>query len=371
MLSVFVLIAAASMLAGLLSPFVLRTHPAAHVHLVLALGMMPLIMAAMTHFVPVLTRSRAATAVLRAPLLGAAGGVVIVAWLIWPVQPLWRSIAAALALAGCLWLAVWQWRRRQAALGGAHPGVDWYLAALACLGLGLLAVLAMAVWPAHYPAIKRLHAHLNLFGFVGLTAVGTLQVLLPTTAGQGDPEAAQRLHADLPVALAGAMAIALGAAWWSYLSILGMALWLFPLARIGKAWFNRYRGAMLDYHGATPLLAGALAGFVLTLLAGAAHGMAWLPAANVGHLFVFAFLFPLVSGAAGYLLPLWLRPGVQMPWHEVARSRLTYGSAARFGLFATAAVLALAGWPGSAAVALTGLLPFAVASVWTVIQSRR
>jgi hypothetical protein len=99
--------------------------------------------------------------------------------------------------------------------------------------------------------------------------------------------------------------------------------------------------------------------------------MAWLPAANVGHLFVFAFLFPLVSGAAGYLLPLWLRPGIQTPWHVTARSRLAYGSAVRFGLFATAGVLALTGWRGSAAVALTGLLPFAVTSVWMVIQSRR
>jgi hypothetical protein len=370
-LSLYVLIAVAAMLAGLLLPFLFDTHPAVHVHVVFAIGVMPLIMAAMTHFVPVLTRSRAAGRVSRLPMLAVAGGVAIAVYLAWPVQPLWRGIAAGLALTACLWLIYWQWRRRQAALGGAHPGLDWYLAALICLALGLLSILAMSLWPAQYPALKRLHLHLNLFGFVGLTAVSTLQVLLPTAAGQGDPDAAQRLRSDLRLAFFGTLLIALGAAWWPWLSIAGIALWLYPLARIARAWGKRFRAAILARNGAAPLLAGALSGFVLSLMAGGAHALAWLPGAHVGHLFVFAFLFPLLSGAAGQLLPLWLKPGAQTPWHETTRSRLTYASAARAALFATAGLLALAGWSGSAAIALAALLPFALVSLWTAIQSRR
>lgn len=370
MLSIYVLIAVGAMLGGLLLPALPDAQPAVHVHLVFALGVMPLILAAMTHFVPVLTRSRGAAAMSRPVLLATAGGALIVAYLAWPVQPLWRSMAAGLALAACLWLIVWQWRRRQGALGGAHPCLDWYLAALACLGLGLLAILAMAAWPEHGQALKRLHLHLNLFGFVGMTAVGTLQVLLPTAAGQADPEAAHRLRADLRLALAGTLFIALGAAWLPWLSVAGVIPWLVALVRIAAAWRRHFRVAIGAFHGAAPLLAGALGGFALALLAGGVHSVTALPGAHVGHLFVFAFLFPLVSGAAGQLLPLWLKPGVQTPWHAAARSRLTYGAAARFALFASAGLLALTGWRGAAIPALIALLPFALASAWTAYQSR-
>lgn len=370
MLNIYVLIAVGAMLGGLLLPALLEAQPAVHVHLVFALGVMPLILAAMTHFVPVLTRSRGSEAMSRPVLLAAAGGALIVAYFVWPVQPLWRSLAAGLALAACLWLMVWQWRRRQSALGGAHPCLDWYLAALACLGLGLFAILAMAAWPMQIQALKRLHLHLNLFGFIGMTAVGTLQVLLPTAAGLADPEAAHRLRADLRLALAGTLLIALGAAWWPWLSVAGVIPWFVALARIAVAWKRHFRAAIRAFHGAAPLLAGALGGFALSLLAGGIHALALLPGARIGHLFVFAFLFPLVSGAAGQLLPLWLKPGVQIPWHLVARSRLTYGAAARFALFASAGVLALTGWRGSAIPALIALLSFALAGAWTAFQSR-
>ncbi|MCX7193012.1 MAG: hypothetical protein NTY60_05225 [Proteobacteria bacterium] len=121
-------------------------HPAAHIHLAFALGVMPMIMGAMMHFVPVLTRTRAASRRAEAlPALAWTGGALIVAFFIFSLPEILRSAAALLALSACFGLGVWQVKRSRAALGGAHPGVRWYLAALACLVAGLLAVLFMSV----------------------------------------------------------------------------------------------------------------------------------------------------------------------------------------------------------------------------------
>jgi hypothetical protein len=373
MVLVFLVLAAIlAMLGAWLLPLVSDLHRAAHVHLAFALGVMPLIMGAMTHFVPVLTRTRAAPPGVEGyAALAWVGGALIAAYFIFTLPEALRSAAALLGLAAVFGLAAWQARRARVALGGAHPGLSWYLAALACLGASLLAVLAMAVWPQQMLALKRLHLHLNLFGFVGLGAVGTLQVLLPTAAGQPDPQVADRLRAGLPAALGGAVSIALGAAWLPLLSWLGLLLWLMPLGHLTRAWLARYRAGLFRRHGAVPLLAAALAGFSLALMAGGAHGAGWLDATGVAHLFVFSFLFPLVSGAAGQLLPLWLRPGRQTEWHERARQRLTFAAGPRATLFLTAGLLAMAGFRWASWLAIAALLPFALAALSVLWQSRR
>lgn len=361
-----------AMAGAMVLPFAADLHRAAHVHLALALGVMPLIMGAMTHFVPVLTRSRGAGRRVEALALTAwLGGALIFAFLAFSLPEAFRGLAAALGLAAATGLGAWQYRRAASALGGAHPGLRWYLAALACLGASLLAVLAMALWPQQFLALKRLHLHLNLFGFVGLTAVGTLQVLVPTAAGRPDPDAAGRLRADLLPALAGTLLIAGGAAWLPLLSWTGLALWLIPLSRMGGAWARCYRGQVLAWHGAVPLLAMASAGFTLALVAGAAHGAGWIDSTGLAHCYVYAFLFPLVSGAAGQLLPLWLKPGRQLPWHESARRSLTYASAPRAILLLAAGGLVLAGQRWGSVLAVSALLPFVLAAIWISVQSRR
>lgn len=371
-LASLVLAALLAMAGAMALPLVADLHRAAHVHLAFALGVMPLIMGAMTHFVPVLTRSRGAGRRIEALALVAwLGGALIFAFLAFSLPVAVRGLAAALGLFAAIGLAAWQYRRGRAALGGPHPGLRWYLAALACLGASLLAVLAMTQWPQHFLALKRLHLHLNLFGFVGLTAVGTLQVLLPTAAGRPDPGAAGRLRADLPAALAGTLLIACGAAWLPFLSWPGLVLWLLPLGRMGLAWIEHYRGQVLAWHGAVPLLATALAGFSLALLAGAAHGIGWVDATGLAHAYVYAFLFPLVSGAAGQLLPLWLKPGRQTPWHELVRRRLTYASAPRALLLLAAGLLVLAGQRWGGALAVAALLPVVLVAAWGFAQSRR
>jgi hypothetical protein len=364
MVLVFLVLAAVlGMLGACLLPAVTDLHRAAHVHLAFAFGVMPLIMGVMTHFIPVLTRTRAAPRIVEGyPLLAWFGGAVIVAYFIFDLPETSRGLAALLALSATSGLATWQIMRAKEALGGAHPGLRWYLAALACLEVSLLAVLAMSIWPQQTLALKRLHLHLNLFGFVGLSAIGTLQVLLPTAARQSDPLVANRLRADLPMAFAGTMLIALGAAWWPLLSWLGLSMWIIPLSRLMRAWLMRYRTYIFCLHGAAPLLALSLTGFSIAMLAGGLHGAGWLDSTGAAHLFVFSFLFPLVSGAAGQLLPLWLRPGHQTDWHERARRRLTFAAGGRAVLFLTAGMLAAAGFKWASWLALATLIFFAWAA---------
>jgi hypothetical protein len=366
-----VVVAVAGMLGACLLPFATDLHRAAHVHLAFALGVMPLIMGAMTHFIPVLTRTRAAPRSVEGFAgLAWSGGVLVVIYFMFALPDVVRSAAALLALVAAGGLAAWQHTCARAALGGAHPGLRWYLAALACLAVSLLAVLAMSVLPEHMLALKRLHLHLNLFGFVGLTAIGTLQVLLPTAAGHPDPQATNRLRTDLPVALGGTVLIAIGAVWLPLLSWLGLLLWMIPLGHLMRSWHARYLMEIVFWHGAAPLLAVAMAGFFIALVTGGIHAAGWLDSTGVAHLFVFSFMFPLVSGAAGQLLPLWLRPGQQTEWHGRAHLRLTFASGTRAALFLIAGVLALAGFKWASWLALAALFPFALAAVSLLRQAR-
>jgi hypothetical protein len=250
-------------------------------------------------------------------------------------------------------------------LGRPHPGLAWYEAALACLVLALVAILASAVWPQQAMALRRLHLHLNTLGFVGLTALGTLAVLLPTVANRPDPGVAQRLHRDLPWAIAGTLLIAIGAAWIGPLAGIGGVIWAIPLLRMGAGWLRRYRTEIFALHGAAPLLAAALAGLGFSAVVGA---MSLLPATAAFHAaaaawaFVAGFMLPLVSGAASQLLPVWLRPGVQGIWHARLRDMLGRHAGVRAVLFLIGGVAAGMGqdW---------GLLLGGAALLWFILQT--
>jgi hypothetical protein len=82
-------------------------------------------------------------------------------------------------------------------------------------------------------------------------------------------------------------------------------------------------------HSAASSLTAAALGLLGLLVLGAAHGSGWLPARPAVTGFVIAFLLPLVSGAAAHLLPIWLRPGSQGPWHRNLRGRLCRWSGLR------------------------------------------
>lgn len=301
-------------------------------HIAFALGVLPLILAAMSYFIPVLTRG--ATAGLAAwlpPALAWSGGALAVLSFASDFWPTGLALAATLGGSAALSLGGWALYRAEKMFGPRHRGLDWYLAALAFLLLALLAVLLMPLLPERRNSLRLFHLHANLLGFVGLTALGTLQVLLPTCLGRADPGSVLRLRRDLKWATLGAVLISLGAssllpAFFSAatagLAVLGAALYGWVVLRMLYSWHWTFGESLCDAHGAAPSLAAAALGWLCMLGLGIAHAVGWLPARPAVAGYVIAFLLPLVSGAAAHLLPVWIRPGRQSPWHDALRARL-------------------------------------------------
>ena len=354
-----------ALLAGQALPKAFEAAPAFWAHIALAMGVMTLITAAMQHFVPVLARARGAGKwMARLPgLMLLAGGLAVVAFGGW-VDYLWISLAAVLALAGVVLMTAWMLDKAKHALGRPHPGLYWYVAAMACLGVALAAALMIPLFPAWYGELRAFHLHLNLYGFVGLTAVGTLQVLMPTAAGKPDPEAALRLRKDLKWAVAGALGIAFGQAVWPVLTWLGVALWTWVLGRMVWAWWRLHRERILRLHGAEPVLAAAVLGFAASM-AGLLTGHEQLSPLT---LFLPAFLMPLVTGAAGVLAPVWLNPA-QAAAHEAGRQVINRWGGVRSLLFLTSALLPLLGYKCAGMPALTALFWFGIVfALWLYRQ---
>lgn len=337
-----------------------RWLPAALWHLVFAVGALPMILAAMGYFVPVLTRSGETPRLMAlAPLTALAAGLAIVGHFLHGVPAL-RLAAPWLGLLAVAGFAAWLQRRWRNCLGHPNPCLAWYAGALGLLALGLLAVAIAPHWPEQTRALRVIHLHLNTLGFMGLTALGTLQVLLPTVVNRPDPEAATRLVRDLKWSIGGALAIALGSATAPTLALAGAAAYAWPLARLlGRAW-RIWRHEILAPGTTFPLLVAASTGLALVLGHGTWHGLGKTAGAEAIPLFIVAFLLPLVSGAAGHLLPVWLRPGVQGPWHAQARLSLARGARARAGLLLAAGVLAAQG-------ATPGYAVGALAAAWLVL----
>jgi hypothetical protein len=252
MLPLLALVALVGIAGTLAAPFVADAPLPARVHLTFAIGIAPLILAALGYFVPVLTRSAPAPgSVLAAPFAALAAGILAVAYFAAPeAWPLAYPAAAVIELAAVGVVLAWMVGRARTSIGTPHPCIRWYVAATACLAVALAAILAMPYAPEHYIALKRLHLHLNLLGFVGLTAVGTLQVLVPTAAGGADPRAAARLDSDLKWALAGTLLIAAGAAWFPLVAAVGLFLWLTAIRPGATGSCSSER--LLALHGAAP-----------------------------------------------------------------------------------------------------------------------
>ncbi|MFA7593111.1 MAG: hypothetical protein WCY26_05145 [Thiohalobacteraceae bacterium] len=310
-------------------------------HVLFAMGVMPLILGAMLYFIPVLTRSTTARgAVLLLPPMALVLGVGAVLAL--HHRPsLLPGIAAAALLVVALEIA-WAWRRRVRSFGTPHPGLDWYLFALAALVVALALIVTRAVWPGQWALTRVLHLHLNLFGFLGLTAVGTLRVLLPTALGEQDAHALPFLRTQLPFAVAGAVLIAVGAAFWPPAAFAGAAAWAWPALVMLRA-MARYRRPWWSSRGAGIVLVAAAGGWVLAVGAGLAHGYGLMSADAALALLVYLFLLPLVTGATSHLLPIWRWPGRVTPAHAVMRAWLTAGGGLRVTAFWASAALTFAG----------------------------
>lgn len=353
-------------LAAWQAPAIFPATPQALAHLAFAVGVMPMILAALAYFVPVLTRGSGGSAWVRAlPLPGWLGGLAIVAGFSGILGLDFAShLAVGLAgFAACAML-IWIAQRARRTLGAPHPCLDWYLAAAMFLVLALLAVLAMAFWPQHRAALRQLHLHFNLLGFVGVTAVGTLQVLQPTAAGRADHRAGARLSTDLKFSCAGVLLLSVSAALivsagsppgLRVAAVLGAALFLLAPLRMANYWVATYSDRLGDWHGAPVSLGLACLGLTGLTFAGVGHTLGFLSGRDAVVAFVPAFLLPLVSGALTQLLPVWLRPGMQGDWHLHLRNQLGRWAGLRALLMVSGGLVVAFGWHDGIWLSLAGV----------------
>lgn len=345
--------------------------PLAAVHLAFAAGIVPLIFAAMMHFVPVLTRSGDPSPRLAWLPAGAQGAGVIVfgamaGMIPWPL--IYLAAALDLFLAGLL--LAWVVHRARRTLGTPHPGWRWYAAALACLMLALGGVLLMALDPGHRAGLRSFHLHLNTLGLVGLAALGTLPVLLPTALGLPDPDAARWLRSRFWWAAGGAIlgAVGTGMAW--VLAVPGSGLLLWVVLDLLRHWAARF-GRRLVEDGVAASLLTALAGLAAMLLTGVLHGAGVIAAQSTLGAWMVIFLLPLVTGALAQLLPVWRFPGRVTPARGVWRAALAGQGRVRVGLFALAAGAFLAGQPMLGGGLAAGALLFFAGAVLRAWRSTR
>lgn len=334
--------------------------PVAALHVAFAIGVLPLIFGAMLHFVPVLTRSAGPhRAIAALPFVAAANGLPVVLAMQGILPRSMLHLAAAFDFLLALTLIVWMVRRARRTLGAPHPGWRWYAAALSMLALALLAVppLLSGIEPG---ALRLFHLHANTAGLIGLAALGTLPVLLPTALGKPDPQAAPWLRRRLFVAVVGVLFLATGAALWWPLTLVGGAVLGVLALGLFAHWWRVFGAATVFADGAAAPLAAATAGFGLLLFAGALHGTRLFDAAGMTWAFVAGFLLPLVSGALSQLLPVWRFAGPNSPARQEMRRRLVRCGRWRAGLFPMAALAFILGAPplGLSLVA-AGLLLFA------------
>ena len=351
----------ASLLASLLLAASGQGAWPAVIHLAFAVGVLPLILAAMIHFVPVLTRSGdPQRGIHRLPHLAQAVGLLVPAalqgWLPYPGLH-FAALVDVLIVARLLY---WIRQRSRAALGTPHPGWRWYAAGLTCALLALLAILAQAMLPAHWLALRSFHLHLNTLGLVGLAALGTLPVLLPTALAQFDPEAASWLRRRLWLAGGGAVIIAGGSTFGWPWAVPGAALLLVATLSLAGQWGRRFGWRVLLADGVAASLLAALCGLILALMAGVAHAAGLWPAWPVLGLWVVACLLPLVTGALAQLLPVWRWPGPQIPARASMRARLAAGGHWRALAFAGGGLALLLNQPPLAGLLIAlGVLRFA------------
>lgn len=346
--------------------------PLAVAHLAFAVGVVPLIFAAMMHFVPVLTRTGDIDSrLMRLPNAAQAFGVIavlamqgVLPYALVHVAALGDLLAAAILLN---WIVV----RVRATLGSPHPGWRWYGAALGCLLLALCAVLLIPVLPRYWPALRLFHLHLNTTGLIGLAALGTLPVLLPTALGKPDPEAAGWLRRRLWLSASGTVVLATGAAIAWPFAAPGALLILVAAMSLAGQWVRRFGLATVLRDGVAASLFVSLLGLVVALMAGLLHGAGLLPTRPSLFAWAAGFLLPLVTGALSQLLPVWRWPGPVIPARGIMRQKLAARGTVRAGLFLAAALAMMGNWPAIGGVlTLLGLAFFVVDLVQAVRVQR-
>ncbi len=346
--------------------------PLAVAHLAFAVGIVPLIFAAMMHFVPVLTRTGDIDSrMVRLPNVVQALGVIAVLAMqgVLPYGLVYGVALGDLLAAAILlnWIAL----RVRLTLGSPHPGWRWYGTALGCLLLALSAVLLIPYWPGYWRALRLFHMHLNTTGLLGLAALGTLPVLMPTALGKPDPDAAGWLRRRLWLVASGALALATGAAIAWPFAAPGALLILVTAMGLAGQWVRRYGLRALLSDGVAASLFASVLGLMASLLAGLLHGAGMLPTRPSLLVWAAGFLLPLVTGALSQLLPVWRWPGPVIPARGLMRQKLAASGSVRGALFLGAALALICGWlPLGGGLMVGGLALFIVGLLQAVLVQR-
>jgi len=203
--------------------------------------------------------------------------------------------------------------------------------------------------PEWRAATRLAHLHLNTLGLVGLAALGTLPVLLPTALAQSDPEAARWLQRMRWPMFTGVALVAFGAAIslqagiGRLLAACGAAALMIVSILLAAQWLRRFGMPLLAGDGVALPLAAALLGFISSLLLGVAHAFGLMPGQATLLLWLPAFLLPLVTGALSQLLPVWRWPGPAIPARRQMRATLAWLGQVRALLWLAAGALLAAG----------------------------
>jgi hypothetical protein len=117
----------------------------------------------------------------------------------------------------------------------------------------------------------------------------------------------------------------------------------------------------------------AVFGLMVVLIAGGFHAAGASRADLAVQLFFFVFLFPLVTGAISYLLPVWLWPARDTPGFANATQRLARGSGIRTLVFLLAGTMAWGGIAGAAYPAVAAVAVFllqTIGAIWARFSKR-
>ncbi|MBF0153557.1 MAG: hypothetical protein HQL64_07440 [Magnetococcales bacterium] len=340
------------------------------VHIVLAVGVLPLVTAMIIHFASVLTRTRQAEGLVAwLPLVAMAAGLT--AFLAMEFDRRFVFLGAPLGWVVGLVLLAWMRKCAKRALGEVHPGLLWYQGSATFLAVAMVAIYGGMLLPQYWRILREVHLHLNLLGFLGTAAIGTLQVLMPTVGGYTDNDVMRRLRVDFKFAVIGTLGATVGAAWYRPLSWIGLVGWLIPVVHLAVS-VLRHRPQIWSSGGVLFSLFVALTGYLSLMLAGIPIVMGWMDASHTVPLFFMVFLFPLVMGALSHLLPLWLRQGDgSAGFHARDRQILARGSRWRTLLFLVSGLAMAGGQYWSVYLVLVGLVWFIVQVMTVVISESR
>jgi len=222
--------------------------------------------------------------------------------------------------------------------------------------------------PGYWHALRLFHMHLNTTGLLGLAALGTLPVLMPTALGKPDPEAAGWLRRRLWLFASGALVLATGVAIAWPFAAPGALLILVAAMGLAGQWVRRFGLVAVLRDGVAASLFASVLGLVISLIAGLLHGAGLLPTQPGLWVWGSGFLVPLVTGALSQLLPVWRWPGPATPARLTMRSRLAATGRWRGLLFFAAAGALLVGLDALGAACLVAGLALFVVGVLRAVQ---